>query len=73
MTIRVWIRRLTTPVVLGAWLVSTGTSDEWTAVRFAANRSGYVYSRLVRSPIGYRAFFTRENGRWMLAMFVAGD
>jgi hypothetical protein len=52
---------------------ATGTSDEWTAVQLAANRTGYVSSRLVRSPIGYRAFFTRENGRWMLAMFVAGD
>jgi len=52
---------------------TTGTSDEWTAVQLAPNRTGYVSSRLVRSPIGYRAFFTRENGRWMLSLFLAGD
>lgn len=54
---------------------TTGQADDeaWTAVHLDAKRVGYVSSRLVRSPIGHRAFFTRTNGRWMLSMFLAGD
>lgn len=57
-------------------VVRTGVQlpgDEWTAVRLAGTRVGYVSSRLARSPIDYRAAFTRENGRWLLTLFVAGD
>lgn len=48
-------------------------NDAWTAVQLAGKRVGYVASRLVRSPIDYRAFFTRSEGRWRLTMFLAGD
>lgn len=49
------------------------TSESWTAVVLPDGRAGYVASRLVRSPIGYRAFFARTEGRWLMTMFVAGD
>lgn len=51
---------------------SAAPSDTWTAVQLGT-RTGYVSSRLVRSPIDYRAIFTRTSGRWRLAMFLAGD
>lgn len=44
----------------------------WTAIRWRG-RTGFVYSQYVRSPTDYRAFFARENGRWRLTLFVAGD
>ena len=47
--------------------------EEWTAVTLAGKKIGYVASRFVRSPIGYRAYFSREDGRWRMLMFIAGD
>jgi hypothetical protein len=47
--------------------------EEWTAVTIAGRKIGYVASRFVRSPIGYRAYFSREDGRWQMLMFIAGD
>ena len=47
--------------------------EEWTAVTLAGKKIGYVASRFVRSPIGYRAYFSREDGRWQMLMFIAGD
>jgi hypothetical protein len=52
---------------------STGqNASEWTAIR-AGERTAYVPASLARSPIDYRAFFERRNGRWQLVIFVAGD
>jgi hypothetical protein len=48
-------------------------AEGWTAVRFDGKRVGYVASRLARSPIDYRAFFTLHDGRWQMTMFLAGD
>lgn len=36
-------------------------------------RKGYIASRYVRSSVDYRASLSRENGRWRLNFFVAGD
>lgn len=47
--------------------------DEWTAVMLPAARTGYVATRFVRSPIGYRASFSRLEGRWQMRLFIAGD
>lgn len=47
--------------------------DDWTPVKLRDGRKGYIASRYVRSPIDYRAFLSRENGRWRLNFFVAGD
>lgn len=46
--------------------------DGWTAV-LLDGRTGYIASRLVRSPVAFRAFFSDASGQWRLAMFVAGD
>ena len=46
--------------------------DEWTTVKFNGKK-GYVASRFVRSPIDYRARFSRLNGSWKLTFFLAGD
>ena len=47
--------------------------EEWTAVTLPAARTGYVAARFVRSPIGYRASFSKLNGRWQMLLFIAGD
>lgn len=52
---------------------SAGIPDEWTAVMLSAGRTGYIATRLVRSPIGYRASFSRLDGRWQMLLFIAGD
>ena len=48
-------------------------TDGWTAVRVNGNRTGYIASRFVRSPIDYRAIFRYEGREWKLVTFVAGD
>ena len=45
----------------------------WTAVKLPDGRSGFVAAHLVRSPIEYRAIFTRVDGRWRMTAFIAGD
>lgn len=54
-------------------VAGTGSPADWTEVVLPDSRHGYVASRLTRSPIAYRAFFTRANGAWRLSLFVAGD
>ena len=46
--------------------------EGWTAVRTGSG-VGYVRSSLVRSPIDYRAFFVKRDGRWLMTIFLAGD
>jgi hypothetical protein len=46
---------------------------DWTRVRLPDGRVGHVASRLVRSPLGYRAVFGRKGPSWRLMAFVAGD
>jgi hypothetical protein len=45
----------------------------WTFVVVPDGRRGYVSTDLVRSPVGYRAFFERIDGRWQMTVFIAGD
>lgn len=55
-------------------LVRTNTEVEgWTAVRAGNGGTGYVAAALARSPIDYRAFFERRDGRWQMVIFLAGD
>jgi hypothetical protein len=42
-------------------------------VTLADGRSGYIHSRFVRSPVDYRAYFARKDGRWRMVMLLAGD
>jgi hypothetical protein len=46
---------------------------EWTEVVLGDGRRGFIASRYVRSPAGYRAFFAKVSGSWRLQAFVAGD
>lgn len=47
--------------------------DDWVRVRLPGGAMGYVDQRYVRSPIDYRAIFTKDRGRWQMTVFVAGD
>ena len=46
---------------------------DWRHVQLSNGLKGYVASRFVRSPVAYRALFTRVEGSWRLTAFVAGD
>ena len=47
--------------------------EAWTPVVAPDGRAGYISSQYVRSPIDYRAFFTKKDGRWRMVMLLAGD
>jgi hypothetical protein len=47
--------------------------EAWTPVITPDGQPGYISSQYVRSPIDYRAFFTKKNGRWLMVMLLAGD
>lgn len=51
---------------------SVDPGEAWTAVR-VGGETGYVATRLVRSPIDYRAAFTKRDGGWLMTLLVAGD
>ncbi len=50
-----------------------GEKDGMSHVELVDGRRGFVATRFMRSSVGYRALFTRANGQWLLAAFVAGD
>ena len=52
---------------------SVDTPEGWTAVRLEGEKIGFIASRFVRSPIDYRAYFSRTDGRWQMLTFIAGD
>lgn len=45
----------------------------WLRVSLDDGRRGHVRKTLTRSPIDYRAWFHKRDGRWRMAGFVAGD
>jgi hypothetical protein len=45
----------------------------WAKITTPTGKSGYVLERDIRSPIDYRAFFAKVNGKWMMTVFIAGD
>jgi hypothetical protein len=47
--------------------------EAWTPVIATNGQAGYISSQYVRSPIDYRAFFTKKGGRWRMVMLLAGD
>ena len=47
--------------------------SEWTRIKLRDGRTGYISSRYVRSPVGYRAVFNKIAGRWRMTAFIAGD
>ncbi len=46
---------------------------EWTAVELADGRKGFIATRYVYGPTGWRAFFDDEGGRWRMTLFIRGD
>lgn len=48
-------------------------NPDWTGVVLPDGRPGFVASALARSPIDYRAYFTRSNGRWRMVVLIGGD
>lgn len=61
-------------VVRPEWRVSEADPPEgWTAVRLDDGSLGFVRSAAVRSPIDYRAVFSRRAGGWRMTIFIAGD
>lgn len=51
---------------------SVDPGESWTAVRLGGE-TGYAASGFVRSPIDYRAAFTKQDGVWLMTLLVAGD
>lgn len=47
--------------------------EGWRRVRTATGVEGWVAEEDVRSPVGYRAGFHKENGVWRMNALVAGD
>jgi len=49
------------------------SADDWVHVRLADGREGYVSSRYIGNPVGYRAIFNYHDGKWRMTALVAGD
>lgn len=60
-------------VVSGAKAQHEAGPDDWTEVKDAKGKQGFVLAQHVRSPIDYRAYFEKRKGKWVITMFLAGD
>ena len=60
-----------------AWkgLTSEGIPADtiWANVQLPDGTLGWIRSADVYSPVGWRAMFVRQGGRWRMVFFVAGD
>jgi hypothetical protein len=45
----------------------------WIKIVTPGGKEGFVSAQFVRSPVDYRASFTKVKGKWMLSALVAGD
>ena len=45
----------------------------WVKVLTAKGTQGYVADKYIRSPIAYRAYFSKIKGSWRMTVFLAGD
>ena len=45
----------------------------WSGVTLVDGRKGFVNGEEVLTPLGYRLFFERNGGEWLITAFVAGD
>ncbi|HKG21073.1 MAG TPA: SH3 domain-containing protein [Blastocatellia bacterium] len=48
-------------------------AGDWVKIVLPGGKDGFVSARFLRSPVDYRASFTRVKGRWMMSALVAGD
>jgi hypothetical protein len=46
---------------------------DWTEIRLADGRRGFVASRSAYSPLGYRVTLERRKQGWRMTAFLAGD
>ena len=51
----------------------TGEKTSWQHVKTADGKTGFVESKFVRSPVGYRAGFLKTSQGWRMNALVAGD
>jgi len=47
--------------------------DDWVEIEWPRGKRGFVARRFAVSPIDYRVGFVKENGRWQMTFFLAGD
>ncbi len=45
----------------------------WIGVTLKDGRRGYVAEQYIWSPVGYRAIFDKNNGKWTMTALIAGD
>jgi hypothetical protein len=57
----------------GSRALTTAQAEAWEPIQLGAGRVGYVARQFLRSPIDYRAYFVRHDGRWTMTTFLAGD
>jgi len=48
-------------------------AGDWIKIVTPGGKEGFVSGKFLRSPVDYRASFTKVNGRWMMSALVAGD
>ncbi len=49
------------------------TTEGWVHVKTKAGQEGWAADADVRSPISYRAGFSKRSGEWKMEALVAGD
>ena len=47
--------------------------QDWVEIELGRGKTGFVSRRFAVSPIAYRAGFVKEDGRWQMTFFLAGD
>ncbi len=47
--------------------------DGWQKIKLSDGRTGFVETKFIRSPIGYRAGFNKTGKNWRMTALVAGD
>ncbi len=50
-----------------------GRSYPWYRIKTKGGTEGWVYGRFIGSPIGYRAQFESQGGKWRMTAFLSGD
>lgn len=50
-----------------------GVTGRWLEVMTSGGKTGYIFSRYMHSPIGYRAIFEKRGKAWVLTAFISGD
>ena len=47
--------------------------EGWQKIKLSDDRTGFVETKFLRSPIGYRAGFNKSGKNWRMTALVAGD